>query len=205
MTNTTLQQARGAIFLDRDGVINDAIPGGYVLTREQFRFLPRARAALAFLSKNSERRIVIVTNQPAIGKGLTTWEKVLALHAWMEEQIEEAGGRLDGIYVCDHTLEDNCACRKPKPALFQIAALGLDLDLVNPENEPQITLDLSRSVMVGDTLSDIRAARAAGIRECYRVCCGLPLEDPPALPDLYTLVGTLPEAAVAILRNERGE
>jgi D-glycero-D-manno-heptose 1,7-bisphosphate phosphatase len=180
----------GAIFLDRDGVINEAIPGGYVLTREQFRFLPRARSALAFLAKNSGRKIVVVTNQSPIGRGMVTRQQVNALHDWMVQEIEEAGGRIDEVRVCPHAPENKCPCRKPAPWLFLQAAV-------------KYRIDLGRSVMVGDTLSDIHAARAAGITECYRTCSGLPLEDPPADPHLYTLVGTLSEAAMAIVSRER--
>jgi histidinol-phosphate phosphatase family protein len=97
-----------AIFLDRDGTINElAPPHEYITTREQFRFLPGALDALAFLAQNSGRKIVIVTNQACLGKGLATWEQVLSLHEWMEGQIEEAGGRLDGIYVCPHRPDEN--------------------------------------------------------------------------------------------------
>jgi D-glycero-D-manno-heptose 1,7-bisphosphate phosphatase len=182
----------GAIFLDRDGVINDAVPGGYVLTRAQFRFLPRVRNALAFLDKNSERRIVVVTNQSPIGRGMVLRGQVDALHAWMIGQIEDYSGRIDGVFVCPHKPADGCICRKPQPGLFMQAAHKLNVDL-------------SQSAVVCDTLSDILAARSAGITECYRVCCGLPLEDPPAQAHLYTLVGTLAEAAVAIVAGERGE
>lgn len=167
----------GAIFLDRDGVINvKAPPHQYVTTREQFEFLPGVLDALAFLAKNSGRKIVIVTNQSPIGRGLATWDQVLDLHGWMEEQIEAAGGRLDGIYVCPHTPQEGCACRKPKPGMLRIAALGLDLDLVHP-NEPKETLDLSASCLVGDTGTDIQAAHAAGVYECYPVSARWTLAD----------------------------
>jgi D-glycero-D-manno-heptose 1,7-bisphosphate phosphatase len=179
-----------AVFLDRDGVINDAIPGSYVLSRSQFRFLPRARDALRFLAQNFGGEIVIVTNQPSVERGKVTWRQVDAMHAWMVGQIEEAGGRIDRIYVCPHRTRTHCGCRKPKPGLFLRAERAMELDL-------------SRSVMVGDTLTDMQAARAAGITECYRVSCGLPFEDPPQEADTYTIVGTLSEAVVAILGKER--
>jgi D-glycero-D-manno-heptose 1,7-bisphosphate phosphatase len=181
----------GAIFLDRDGVINQHAPcGQYVLAREQFRFLPRARSALAFLNKNSERRIVVVTNQSPIGRRRVTGEQMGVLHAWMVEQVEDYGGRVDAMYVCPHTPEERCACRKPRPGLFLRAA-------------EEMGIDLAQSVMVGDTVADILAAQAAGVPDLYRVCCGLPLEDPPARAELYTLVGTLAEAAVDIVGKER--
>ncbi len=179
-----------AIFLDRDGTINEAIRGGYVLERAQFRFLPRARSALRFLAQNFGGKIVVVTNQSPVGRGRVTRQQVDALHEWMVLQIVEAGGRIDAVYVCAHTPEQNCQCRKPRPGLLLWAAQEHDLDL-------------EHSYLVGDTLEDMQAAYAAGIRQCYRVSCGLPFEDPPQEAEKYCIVGTLSEAAVAIAGKER--
>jgi D-glycero-D-manno-heptose 1,7-bisphosphate phosphatase len=183
----------GAIFLDRDGTINaPAARGEYILSRADFRFLPRARDALAFLAKNSERRIVIVTNQSPVGRRAVSQFRVDALHAWMCRQISLAGGRINYVCVCPHAPSEGCDCRKPKPGLFLEAADAFDLDL-------------SRSVMVGDALTDMQAAWAAGVRECYRVQTGLPFEDPLQEPHTYTVVGTLSEATLAIVRKEQAD
>lgn len=181
---------RPAVFLDRDGVLNEARRGGYVLSRNAFHWLPGAKGALAILAKNFGGEIVVVTNQSPIGRGLVSGRQVGALHAWMVGQIEEAGGRVDAVYVCPHAPEESCRCRKPAPGLFLDAARELDLDL-------------AESFMVGDTLADMQAAWSAGIRRCYRVRCGLPFEDPLRAVDTYTVVGTLSEAVAAILGKEQ--
>jgi D-glycero-D-manno-heptose 1,7-bisphosphate phosphatase len=183
----------GAIFLDRDGTINaNAAPGEYILTREQFRFLPRARDALRFLAQNFGGQIVIVTNQSPVGRGLTTLAQVDNLHRWMAEQIWQAGGPIIGVCLCPHTPEYDCVCRKPRPGLFLQAAADFDIDL-------------EQSVAVGDALSDMQAAWAAGIRECYRVRTGLPFEDPLEEAHKYAVVGTLSEAALAIVGKEHAD
>ena len=156
----------GCIFLDRDGTINAcAPPHQHVTERAAFQWLPGALEALAFLHKNSERRIAIVTNQSWVGgkavQGekpnlLRDWERLDTLHDWMIAQIERAGGQVDEIYVCPHTPDDGCKCRKPKPGLLLRAAEDLGVDL-------------RQSVMVGDSLTDLQAAWAAGIQEVYRV------------------------------------
>jgi D-glycero-D-manno-heptose 1,7-bisphosphate phosphatase len=144
------------------------------------------------LNKNFGGKILVCTNQSPVGQGLSERAQIHALHAWMTEQIEDAGGRIDGFFVCPHRPEAGCDCRKPQPGLFLEAAEVFDLDL-------------SRSVMVGDALSDMQAAWAAGVRECYRVKTGLPFEDPLQEPETYTVVGTLSEAALAIVRKEQAD
>jgi D-glycero-D-manno-heptose 1,7-bisphosphate phosphatase len=121
---------------------------------------------------------------------LVTRQQIHALHDWMTEQVEEAGGRIDGLFICPHGPEAGCDCRKPQPGLFLEGAEVFDLDL-------------SRSAMVGDTLTDMQAAHAAGIRECYRVSTGLPFENPLQDPETYTIVRDLSEAVLAITRKER--
>ena len=154
------ENVTGAIFVDRDGTINvQAPPHQYVTTRDQFQFLPGALDALAFLAQNSERRIAIVTNQPCIGKGEATRAQVDELHAWMVERIEEAGGRVDGVYVCPHAHGSDCSCRKPAPGMLLRAA-------------EEMGLDLSKSALIGDTRFDLQAGWAAGVTECYLVLTG---------------------------------
>jgi D-glycero-D-manno-heptose 1,7-bisphosphate phosphatase len=138
-----------AVFLDRDGVIIEH-RDDYVKSIAEVRFIPGAAEALTCLS---QRRflIVIVTNQSAIGRGLVTRAEVDAIHSLIVERIAASGGRVDGIYVCPHRPEDNCACRKPAPGLLLDAARDLGIDL-------------GASVMIGDTVTDALAAQAAGVR-----------------------------------------
>ena len=191
-----LAEQPGAIFLDRDGTINElAPPGQYITTREQFRFLPGVLDALAFLAQNSERQIAIWSNQPCVGNGTATQGEVDALHAWMVEQIESAGGRVDGLYVCPHEHGSGCSCRKPAPGMLLDAARDLGINL-------------AKSAVVGDTEFDLQAAWSAGVRECHYVLTGR--GEVPSRPfrypfsgHKYTVTGDLADAARLIVARER--
>jgi D-glycero-D-manno-heptose 1,7-bisphosphate phosphatase len=178
----------GCIFLDRDGTISAAAPPHqYILSREQVHFLPGALRALAFLNKNSGRKIAIVTNQSPVGRGLMSEEDLDRLHDWMIGQIERAGGYVHEIYVCPHIPDAGCQCRKPKPGLFFQAAQDLHIAL-------------GQSVVVGDTAADLEAAHAAGVWECYHVLSGH--DEDLRLPFPFTSCDTLWDAAQAIVRQE---
>jgi D-glycero-D-manno-heptose 1,7-bisphosphate phosphatase len=137
-----------AIFLDRDGVIIENRTD-YVRRWEDVHVFPQALQALAKASQGLYK-IVLVTNQSAVGRGLMSMAAAEAINHRLAGLIEEAGGRVDGIFLCPHTPEAGCDCRKPKPGLLLQAAKDLDLDL-------------SRSVMIGDALTDLMAGQAAGV------------------------------------------
>jgi len=182
---------KGAIFLDRDGTINRcAAPHEYILHPEDFHFLDGALDALAYLDQNSERQLVIVTNQPAIGKGLATEASIAQVHVRMMNALSHIGCRLPAVYLCPHAPWEGCECRKPKPGLLLKAAMDLDLDL-------------SQSVVVGDTGHDLQAGWAAGVPECYQVMTGAPLESFPTDGHEYETYATLMDAAQAIVRKEQ--
>jgi D-glycero-D-manno-heptose 1,7-bisphosphate phosphatase len=138
-------QAR-AVFLDRDGVINLNRPD-YVKTWEEFRFAKGALKALARLA-STRFKIVVVTNQSAVGRGILTQEGLEHIHRRMVHEIEQASGRVDLVVYCPHKPEDTCICRKPRPGMLVQAAKGLDIDL-------------ERSYMIGDSIGDLRAGRSA--------------------------------------------
>lgn len=139
------------LFLDRDGVINKKIENDYVRSWDQFEFLPGVLDALNKLSKIFGR-IIIVTNQRGIGKGLMTEDDLHEIHEKMLQLIRQHGGRIDAIYYCPHDYEkEECDCRKPKPGL----ALQAKRDF------PEINFE--KSVMVGDSESDIVFARNLGM------------------------------------------
>lgn len=150
MTDTDARQ-RGtpAVFLDRDGVIIEN-RDGYVKTWDEVGFLPGAFEALRRLAV-SPYKVVMVTNQSAIGRGILSFEHAIEINRRVVAEIEAHGGRIDACYLCPHRPEDGCDCRKPLPGLL-IRAQG-DLDL-----------DLSRSSLVGDAVSDLEAAEAAGVQ-----------------------------------------
>ena len=147
--------AGGALFCDRDGVLNRRNPGGYVTTPDRFELLELALPALRQATRDGVP-VVIVSNQGAIARGLASSEEVLLVNALMLNRLTERGIEVDAIYVCPHhpsaidPSDRRCACRKPAPGLFLAAAADLGIDL-------------SRSLMLGDQPSDEAAAVAAGI------------------------------------------
>ncbi|MBI3176818.1 MAG: D-glycero-beta-D-manno-heptose 1,7-bisphosphate 7-phosphatase, partial [Chloroflexi bacterium] len=138
---------RPAIFLDRDGVIIENREA-YVRSWQDVAFIPGALDALQGMAATAYA-IVIVTNQSGVGRGMLSLETATALNARVVAEIVRAGGRVDGLYLCPHTPEDGCDCRKPRPGMLLQAARELGLDL-------------TRSWMVGDALSDLQAGQAAG-------------------------------------------
>lgn len=146
-----------AFFLDRDGVIIENRPA-YVRSWEEVEIYPQALAALASL-QSSPYRIVIVTNQSGVGRGVIPLKTAEGINRKLVETIRAAGGRVDGVYMCPHTPGVRCTCRKPKPGLLLQAARDLGLDL-------------GRSLMVGDALTDVMAGRTAGVGQAVMVRTG---------------------------------
>ncbi|HSG43888.1 MAG TPA: HAD family hydrolase [Anaerolineales bacterium] len=138
-----------AIFLDRDGVLIEN-RANYVRDWSQVKIFPEAVKALA--NSNLENyKIVIVTNQSAVGRGIISLETATNINNRLIELIHGQNGKLDGTYLCPHDPKDGCDCRKPKPGmLFQAAE--------------KLSLDLKRSWMIGDAWSDVQAGQAAGAR-----------------------------------------
>ena len=146
-----------AVFLDRDGVIIEN-RASYVLDWSDVKFYPQALDALAKASA-SPYKFVIVTNQSAVGRGRMTLEKAEELNHRLVAHIEHAGGRIDGVFLCPHAPEANCACRKPEPGLIIQAA-------------EKLCLDLNRSILIGDAISDLLAGQAAGVNRLALVRTG---------------------------------
>ena len=153
----------GAVFLDRDGVINRRIQDGYVTRLSEFEFLPEAIPALRIVG-GLGRPVIVVSNQAAVAKRLITTRTLEQITSWFVEQIIAAGGRVDAVYYCPHAPADDCQCRKPRPGLFLQAAKDFDLDL-------------ARSVMIGDSITDAEAAKSAGIRALLLEDGGLPADE----------------------------
>jgi D-glycero-D-manno-heptose 1,7-bisphosphate phosphatase len=145
-----------AVFLDRDGTVN-VERADYVKSVEELVFLAGALDAISDLSR-FEIPIVLITNQSAIGRGIVAPEQIDSIHAHLRAHVRAAGGRIDAIYTCPHRPDEECACRKPKPGLLLDAAADLHLDL-------------RQCVFIGDSVSDLNAARAAGCQPIM-VCTG---------------------------------
>jgi len=136
------------VLLDRDGVINQH-RHDYVTSWEEFRFLPRALAALAAM-RQAGFRVAVVTNQSAVGRGLMAREALDHIHLQMLDRCRNAGGAIDAVFACVHAPWDACACRKPRP--------GMIIDAITSLRERPETC-----VLVGDSATDLRAARTAGV------------------------------------------
>lgn len=137
-----------AIFLDRDGVINYRRPGDYVLTWSQFTIMPGIVNALRDLSR-LQLPMIIISNQAAVGKGLLAPETLRDITFRLHKELLRQSVSLGGCYYCPHKPADRCECRKPRPGLLYRAAADFNLDL-------------RRSIFIGDSETDIQAARLAG-------------------------------------------
>ena len=144
----TKTKQKAAIFLDRDGVIIEN-QANYVLSWDDVEIFEQAMETLARYS-DQNYLFIIVTNQSPVGRGLISFDHAMSINARLIEIIESRGGRIDGAYICPHAPQENCNCRKPKPGMLLKAAKEFDIDL-------------SRSVMIGDALTDLKAGIEAGV------------------------------------------
>jgi len=158
------------VFLDRDGVINRD-SSEYVKRWEEFLFLPRSIDAIARLTSRG-LRIILITNQSIIGRGWVPPSGLEEIHRRMTAAIADQGGRIDAIYFCPHHPDDGCGCRKPEPGLIFRA-------------RQEHGLELSRSVMIGDSAKDIGCARRAGCGAAILVKTGNYAEAKKALDNAH--------------------
>lgn len=150
-----MRQAKKAVFLDRDGVLD--MDKGYIYRPDQVEWVAGARKAVAHLCRLGYQ-VYVVTNQSGIARGYYTQNDMEKLHAYMAEEIKKAGGQIDGFYFCPHhptkgvipELTIACSCRKPRP--------GMILKALEEHG-----LDREGSFLIGDKESDVEAALAAGI------------------------------------------
>ncbi len=177
------RELRPAIFLDRDGVIN--IDHGYVHSWDQFVFAEGSVAAMQRLCL-SGYLIIIVTNQSGIGRGYYSTEDFLTLTATMIDHLARHDVPVAGVYFCPHAPGDGCDCRKPRPGLF------LQAGAAHP-------IDFSRSIVIGDKLSDIAAGRAAGIATAILIGSGASSADPDGAA--YRMAADLAAAVDLILQS----
>lgn len=155
-----LSRKQKAVFLDRDGTLNKYV--GFLRSADEFELLSGAAEAVKMINKSGYLAIV-VTNQPVIARGECSWEELQKIHDKMETELGKDGAFLDGIYVCPHHKDKgfegerpeykfDCDCRKPKAGLFFQAARDFNIDL-------------SQSIMIGDSDWDVEAGENAGLEK----------------------------------------
>jgi len=185
-TNQAWAAGLRTVFLDRDGILNEKMPEHRYVTRwEEFRVLPGVPEALRRLNE-AGLRVVVVSNQRGIAKGLYTAADLEAMHAQFQQLLGREGARIDAFLICPHETGE-CNCRKPLPGLFEQAVARF----------PQITA--ASSVMIGDSPSDVEFGRRLGMRTilvgAQERATGA--EEAATLADLR--FASLPEAVDALL------
>jgi D-glycero-D-manno-heptose 1,7-bisphosphate phosphatase len=146
-----------ALFLDRDGVIVENRPN-YIRSWADIHIFPQALEALVKV-RIAPYKLIIVTNQSAVGRGLISLSEAEAINQRLVNEIEAAGGRIDAVLMCPHAPEEDCTCRKPRPGLLHQAA-------------ELFSIDLRESILIGDALSDLLAGQAAGVQKTVLVRTG---------------------------------
>jgi histidinol-phosphate phosphatase family protein len=142
---------RPTVILDRDGVLNKKpAKAEYVRSWNEFEWLPGAKEALRLLNE-AGWRVILVTNQAGVGRGVMSENDLLQIHQRMKSEAGQAGGDIEAIYYCPHDWHADCECRKPKPGLLFQA-------------QKEHHLDLTRILYIGDDERDRQAAELAGCR-----------------------------------------
>ncbi len=159
-----LHNKQNAIFLDRDGTINKYV--GFLRNIDDFELIEGAAEAIKRINQSGYLAIV-VTNQPVIARGEVSWEELNEIHKKMETLLGRDGAYIDGIYICPHhpnkgfdgerpEYKFDCDCRKPKPGLLLKAA-------------EDFNIDLSQSIMIGDSERDFEAGTVAGCKDSIQI------------------------------------
>ncbi|MBS1741561.1 MAG: HAD-IIIA family hydrolase [Bacteroidetes bacterium] len=137
------------LFLDRDGVINHEKHKDYIHTWNEFRFYDGVTDAFKIFS-SFFHRIIIVTNQRGVGKGVTKLDDLHMIHANMQQEIEKAGGHIDAVFYCSD-MNDDSPFRKPNPGM------GLQALQQFPD------IDIKKTIMIGNTMSDMEFGKNLGV------------------------------------------
>ena len=144
-----------AVFFDRDGTLN--VDTGYLHEKEKLQWMPEAKEAVKYVNDKGYLAIVI-TNQSGVARGMFGEEAVRSLHQYMNKELGVVGAHIDAFYYCPHHPEavmpeyrQDCSCRKPKSGLIEQAC-------------QDFSIDLGRSLMIGDSPRDAACGEGAGVR-----------------------------------------
>lgn len=183
-----------AIFLDRDGVLIEN-RSNYVRDWSDVKIYPEAISALSH-SAIKNYKIVIVTNQSAVGRGIISLETANEINSRLVNLIHRHGGQVDGVYMCPHKPDDDCFCRKPRPGLLLQAA-------------KEMSLDLQSSWMIGDAWSDVLAGQSAGVQQAILLKTGRGevqlLQSRPESITNHLIFDNLPLAFEAIITSDNAQ
>lgn len=186
-----VMEARPAVFLDRDGVINEE--KDYVHNVDEFSFIDGVFDACVKMSE-AGYRLIVITNQAGIARGYYTEDDFHRLTKWMLNKFAQHGIEIDDVYYCPHhpvhgvgDYRRDCDCRKPAPGMILRAA-------------KEHSLDLRRSILIGDKVTDIEAGRAAGVGCCVLALTGHPVSNKDQ-DEADAVFDDLPGVANALVNN----
>lgn len=174
-----------AVFLDRDGTINREV--GYLSTPKKLALFRGTSEAISLLSR-AGYKVIVVSNQSGVGRGFISKETVKCINRRLEEMLAKKGARIDAFYICTHHPDDGCSCRKPKTGLIKKAARDF-------------SLDLSRSYIIGDKLSDIEMGRRARLKESILVLTGMGRKELRRAKEVDFKLGPLSRDILAAARH----
>jgi D-glycero-D-manno-heptose 1,7-bisphosphate phosphatase len=176
------------LIVDRDGVLNQEVPSGWLSDPEGWNWEEGSLEALRLLACHGIA-VTVATNQSCVGRGLVARESIDRLHAWLADQLAGIGAPLAGIFVCPHAPADDCLCRKPKPGLILNAVRASGVDRIE-------------TIVIGDDVRDIEAARAATVPAALvRTGKGVIAERQIVGP--LPIFGNLLEAATVLAKRAR--
>lgn len=169
------------IILDRDGVINQD-SDHFIKSPAEWKPIPGSLEAIARLNR-AGYRVVVATNQSGVGRGLFDMSMLNTIHARMHKALAQVGGRIEAVFFCPHTADEQCACRKPRPGMFLEIAERFDLSLAGVP-------------AVGDSVRDLQAASAVGAAPILvltgkgrlSLASGLVMDDVAVVDDLAAAV-----------------
>lgn len=174
------------VILDRDGVINYDSKQ-FIKSPAEWRPIPGSLEAISRLHE-AGYLVVVATNQSGLGRGLFDMDTLNAIHDKMHRAVLGAGGRIDAIFYCPHSVEANCSCRKPKTGMFERIAACFNVDLAGVP-------------AIGDSLRDLQAAAAVGAKPLLVLTGkGTETQASGGLPNGTTVFPDLALAADFILR-----